>query len=455
MARKAENKQLVLGSLSELPQMDVASIPITEFSYNSDSLPIAASVLNKDYSLVIDPLQVKPVGTEQQGRTTSLVRSQTVEEFLYATHIGVVVIPDAKQFALNGVDIAALGQNSDTPQFDGFVPPTGVITNAVGPVRDASARPAQLVWGHDTLQAAWALLKAYELVMKIGSRYEIFRELCDNVGACVSGEMRGFGQSLISPVPYIEKLNANERARTDIPSNEKRTFLPPTVTAGEQGPTPAAPPLVPVSYGGQRLTGAFGGWYPLRGLLLSPGMPINIMLERAVGDQGPNSYYARMQAALGNTQDNFNTYDANLNGTVTGNVGFAGSKVWKGGLFRIGILIRGFALSPLACFEGYQDMSRYFTPKDKAAIYAQSTAQMQEMASELARDPVWGPKVRARLASEQGTLSLDEYLTKKGGKLAGLTDIEDMVFGDLNLAAPLRSARSLCSTHPEGRRDLA
>jgi len=410
--------------------MDPAAIPITEFAYISEGLPVAADVLQREYGLIIDPLQVKPTGQNGAGRVTSLVRSQTVEEFIYATHIGVVVVPDPKFFALNGCDTILPANASDVPQFDGFVPPTGIVNGPNGAL-DATARPAQFVWGHDTLQAAWALLNAYDLRMQVGSRFEIFRELAANVGACVSGGMRGFSQTLLSPLPYIQGQN-----NLQIEQGKDRQFIAKTVTAavGQGAVTPAEPPLVNVSYGGTQLKGAFGGWYPLNGLLLAPGLPLNILLERTAGDEGSNSYHTRMLRSLGNTQDNFQTYSSRYTENVVGGVGFAGAKIWKAGLFRVGILIRGFALAPLACYQAYQDMSRYFGSVDKATMYRDSASVLMAMIPDLLKTSGGAVGQHARING----LPLKEYI-EQNHKLGSVDDIDRMDFsklGQMVLPAP-------------------
>lgn len=407
-----------LGSLAEAAQFDVAEIPITDFSYLSRQLPLTDAELNNEFGLVIDPLQVEPNNANTSGRVTSLVKGQTVEEFVYATHIGVVVVPEPKLFALNGVDLAAPapGPAVDSPAFTGLVPPAGV---PVAAGTDATARPATFQWGHDTWQAAWALLNAYNLRMSIGSRFQVFNELAANVGACVSGGFRGLGQALMSPAEYIRQQNDLATARTT-----GRLFAPQTTTAGTPN-TPAAPPLVQVAYGGTQLQGAFGGWYPLKGLLLAPGMPINILLERTSGD---DQYFARMQRSLsGASQATLQTYAAQWNGNVVGGIGFAGTRIWKGGLFRVGILIRGFSLAPMACYQGYQDMSRHFDPVTKAGLYRDSGAQLVEMLKEVIERA--GGNARM-LGKEGGHKSLREV-----GRLSGFEEIDRIDFGNLALPA--------------------
>ena len=385
---------MVLGSLAEAANIPVAEIPITEFSYISVDLPQSQNEIKARFGLTIDPLQAIP-GSSDPAVVSSLVRSQTVEEFLYATHVGVIVVPDPKLFALQGADIAAPANPAPTPQFDGFVPPAGIGG-------DATARPAHLVWGHDTWQACWALLQAYDLRMTIGSRFQVFRELAANVGACASGGFRGLSHAQMSAVPYIRSVNDLADSRTQVPA-DRRYFIPQTVTAavGQGSPTPAQPPIVDVAYGGIQLKGAFGGWYPLNGLLLAPGMPLNIVMERTPFD---NLYYDRFANSLLNKQAQMQTYARDLQEAVTG-VGFAGAKVWKGGLFRVGILIRGFSLAPLACYQGYQDMGRHFDAIQRANMYRESSNVMLEMLSKLAKEQ---PEITSRIKNGKGQSLHDE-----------------------------------------------
>lgn len=400
-----------LGNLGEMANTAPAEIPITEFGYIDVALPVSADQLQRDFGLIIDPLQVAPGSSSPDGnRVSSLVRSQTVEEFIYATHVGVVVVPEPKVFALNGADVLAPAAPATTPAFDGFMPPAGLPG-------DAAARPAQLEWGHATWQAAWSLLNAYTLDMSIGSKFTVFSELAANVGACVSGGFRGLGQNVMPATPYIRSVNDLADSRV-APATGRRYFIPQTVTAGVGGgpATPAQPPLVQVSYGGTQLQGAFGGWYPLTGLLLAPGMPINILMRRAAFDA---SYHARMTAALSDMAQVFTTYGKNLTEGVTGGIGFAGAKVWKGGLFRIGILIRGFALAPLACYQGYQDMGRFFNSVDKAMMYRDSASIMAEMAPKVVAShghQILGPSGRT-LAEE---VAADKNVITNLGNLKGI-----------------------------------
>jgi len=410
-----------LGNLAQVSQMDPSAIPITLYSTMNEALPVPAATLERDYGLIIDPLQVQPVGSGGVGRVSSLVRSQTVEEFIYATHVGVVIIPDPKLFALNGADTVLPANPAATPQFDGFVPPTGII-NGAGGARDATARPASFVWGHDTYQAAFGLLNGYDLRMRV-ARFEVFRELAANVGACVSGGHRGFSQTKTSAVPYIRAQNELQ----GILRGGGRAFLPQTVTAGDPDPTPAQPPLVDVSYGGIQLKGAFGGWYPLNGLLLAPGLPVNILLERTAGDDGPGSYHERMINSLANQQDAFQTYSSRFTENVVDNVGFAGAKIWKAGLFRVGILIRGFALAPLACYQAYQDMSRYFSAIDKATMYREAGGIMMSMLPDLLKTSGGMVGKEARINGK----SLEEYVRERGDKLGSMSEVEAIDFSRL------------------------
>lgn len=420
MAR--ENEKFKLGNLQELSGLGPEQIPVCEFAYMSDPFPVEDEVIDANYGDQIDPLQVRPKSSRSESHVTSLIRSQTVEEFIYASHVGVVVIPDPKLFSLNGADVAVPSQATTTPAFDGFVPPS------------SDMRPAQLVWGHHTQRAAWALLNAYDLSLTIGSRYEVFREPCANVGACIAGNFHGFGHSLYSPVADIREQNDMVFSRAK--GGAARAFIPQTVTAatGQGNPTPAEPPLVDVAYGGVQMGGVFGGWYPLNGLLLAPGLPINLLMERTRGDAGEGSYHAQMVAAMRDQQRDTVTYSSRFQEKVadnSGDLGFAGARLWKAGLFRVGILIRGVSLGPLATYQAYQDMGRYLDSVSKAVCYRDSASSMIAMASKVA-----GLAPQARVGGE----TFSENLRKAGGKIAGVQEIDEIDFRNLYLPTPLVQA---------------
>ena len=398
--RRIKKSDIQLGSLSEISGTDPIEIPVVEYSQIAYELPVTGG---NQFGQTVDPLGVLPENAgDVTDRITSLIRAQTVEEAIFVTQIGVVAIPDIRMWALNGVDMAHPQAMSDSPLFTGFVPPAGV---PIGGAPDASSRPATLQFGHDALRAAWAFLNAYNLVMTLGSRYEIFNEVGANVGACVSGSVSGFGTSNYSPVDDIAR--ANERQQLAYPSDQ-RMFVPPTVTGPANALTPREPPLVQVQYGSLQLAGAFGGWYPTRGLFLVPGMPVNIRLERTPSD---TFYHAQLAQAVRDRSRVFNTYAKNLNGTATG-AGWAGTKLWSAGLFKIGIIMRGYNLAPRACIEAYQDSSRFWDPRQKAQLFAPAQSMLLQQLTDLAKN--------YKLCRTDGT----ELGRERFGDLAGLDEVD-------------------------------
>lgn len=336
--------------LSVCNEADIALIPTGHFSFSEYSLPLTTTQM-EDFSGDINPLNIT-TSMNAQGKASDLITSLQSPDWFLLMRVGVVVVPEPKQFSLNGADIAAPGSGSAVPEFTGFVPAAGIGG-------DATARPATLVWGHDSLQAAYCFLNAYRLEFLLNGKFQLFDELSAHIGACVSGEnAEGFGQSLLGAAPYVRSVNDHARARA-----AGRTFIPQTVTAGTPN-TPAQPPIVPVSYGGLNMAGIFGGWYPTNGVLLYPGMPIQ---ARFVQQSGDPYYYPRLLRHL--RDEGAVQYDVNFTGVVTG-IGFAQSVMWKGGLFKVGLLLSGYSIAPYACVQAYKHMGSMLGFETREKLYA-------------------------------------------------------------------------------------
>lgn len=393
--RVSKRPNHLLGDLMEVEGLDVTQIPVAEYSEIGYELP---NRLDRQFGNVVDPLQVLSDEDSAPNRITSLIKSQSVEAPIYVTQIGVVAVPDIRMYTLNGVDVALPSAAGDTPKFDGSVPLTGVTQAGNA---DASSRPAQFQFGHDAIEAAWAFLQSYRLVFSLGSRIELFNELAANIGACIAGNVQGFGSSNYSPVADIARANRLAKA-----AGNNRAFLPRTFTGAASGAgTPAEPPLVPVAYGSLQTAGIFGGWYPTRGLLLTPGMPINLRLERTPGD---SIYHDRLARAVADRSTTFETYSEMFNGIATG-AGFAGAKVWKGGSFRVGIIMRGYELAPLSCVQAYQGQARFFDASQRSTLYAGGRDRIVELVRSL------GSKLKGCLCDSQGNELGDEVLSTLAG----------------------------------------
>lgn len=364
--------------LSAVQNMPFDQIPTGHFSVSEYSLPLATTQLT-DFGAQINPLNVTST-TAQAGKSSDFVVSQQSPDWFLLLSIGVIVVPDAKVFALNGADVAApTVANTTVPQFDGTIPPTGLPVGVLNGAQtlDATARYGQLNWGHDSWQAAWAFLHAYRLQMILTGKFMLFDELAAHVGACVAAEeWEGLGNPNLGSARYVRSVN-NRLAEL----GSTRRFIPQTTVAG-QTVTAAQPPLVPVGYGGPKMDGIFGGWYPTQGILLYPGMPLQIQFQRTDND---TVYYDRMISSL--SQEPEVTWDANYSDIVTPTapataIGFSSSVPHKGGLFKVGIIMRGLSLAPKPCVDWYRMSGHVYNPDSSRQIYAAAMGMLQSRAAE-------------------------------------------------------------------------
>lgn len=235
--------------------------------------------------------------------------------------------------------------NTNVPYFDGVLvdPTTGTSTS----------NPAWLEWGLPTWKAAHAFMQAYRLQMLLGGRLELFNELNADVGNLDShSPWIGFSNSLSELPLYVAHVNANERTNQRglifLPATAQTVLLPAATVPIQIGvPTP----LVQASWGGPKQEGLFCGCYPVRGILLVPGMPINLNMIR---DDGDSIYFKALNDAL--VEASNVVYDVNYNGNVVvGQATVASTKFteFKGGKLRIGITMRGFELTPRAAVQWY------------------------------------------------------------------------------------------------------
>lgn len=367
-------------SMETVQAMPFDQIPTGHFSVSEYSLPLSAAQLT-DFGAQINPLNV--VNSDVQiGKSSDFIQPMTAPDWFLLLSIGVVVVPDCKVFSMNGAAVTPpTSANTTVPQFDGTIPPTGLISGVDGNAntRDAAARAAQLNWGHDTWQAAWSFLHAYRMQMILTGKFVLFDELCAHIGACVSAEeWEGLGNPNLGAARYVKRVN--DRA-TELQKNKR--FIPQTTTFAADGTTlvGAPPPLVPAGYGGPKMGGIFGGWYPTQGILLYPGMPLQIRFQRTDNDV---VYYNRMIDSLSDEPEI--TWDANYSDVVTPTapataVGFSSAFPFKGGLFKLGIIMRGLSLAPTACVDWYKMAGHIYNPEAARAVYATATGLLQNYAS--------------------------------------------------------------------------
>jgi hypothetical protein len=374
----AANKNYsTLGEVTDLAAvsgMAMDQIPTGHYSLSEDELPLSAAQLT-NFGAQINPLQTTNTSATA-GRTSSFIQPMTSPDWFLLLSVGSVVVPECKAFALNGASVAAPAASATTvPQFDGTIPSTGLLSSGG---LDATARYAQLDWGHSTWQAAWSFLNAYRMTMILTGKFVLFDELAAHIGACVSAEeWGGLGNPNISASRYIRRVNDRQAALNSATTGTR--FIPQTMIAGDT-PIAAPPPLVPVAYGGPKMDGIFGGWYPTRGVLLYPGMPVQINYLR---QDNETLYYDRLVQNLGIETEI--TWDANYSDILTPSAGpvargFSSAVPFKGGILKTGVLMRGVVLAPKPCVDWYRMAGNIYNTDAARAMYASALSILGQQA---------------------------------------------------------------------------
>lgn len=321
----------------------------TIFSLREFRLPFSAANFTSFFGPKIN-FFASEGSSRDAGVSSNTVITNAVDMPFLVRCITLYLTVEALGFTTVGAAVAAPAPNTAVPFFDGVQ-----IANAQGVL--GIAEPAWLEWGQDTWKAAHAVMQAYRMVMLLGGRLELFSELGADVGSVDShSEWVGFSSSLTELPQYIARVNARQadadivRTTRFLPPTGQSVVLPGTTTPAVRIGVPT--PTAPASWGGPKMQGMFcGGCYPVRGILFVPGMPINLNLVR---DDGDATYYEALQLAL--TQADNVRYDANFTGVISdglATIASANFTEFKGGLFRIGIAMRGFELTPRAAVEWY------------------------------------------------------------------------------------------------------
>jgi len=104
--------------------------------------------------------------------------------------------------------------------------------------------------------------------------------------------------------------------------------------------------------------GAFGCCFPIRPMLMLPGMPIDVQMVREVGSDVDHDRLIRavtMEAAG-------TTYDENWTAGITGDFGYASNVQFKYGQLTIGLMYRGLQLTPRCCIDWYYNFGYWQAP---------------------------------------------------------------------------------------------
>ena len=331
-------------------QADLVKTYRTIYSLREFDLPFTATGFDDFFGPTIQ-FFAGDQSKRTQGISSNTTLTNAVDMPFLVRCIAIYITVEPLGFTAAGAAVATpAAANTNVPFFDGVQID---LQAAPGVLALGVASPAWLEWGIPTWKAAHALMQAYRLQMLLGGRLELFNELNADVGNIDShSQWVGFSNSLSELPLYVAHVNANERTNTRglifLPATAQQVIQPGASTVSDIGvPTP----LVQASWGGPKMDGLFCGCYPVRGILLVPGMPINLNMIR---DDGDVFYYTKLKEAL--VEASNVVYDVNysgdvkVNGTVVASTKFT---EFKGGTIRIGITMRGFELTPRAAVQWY------------------------------------------------------------------------------------------------------
>ena len=442
--------QLTSDDVDAALQADLVKTYRTTFSMKEFDLPLTLLQFEAFFGPVINLFAGDSTG-RAVGISTNTTLTNAVDMPFLVRCIAIYIAVEPLGFTAAGAAIAAPAKGDPVPAFDGISLITGtkaapVLTALTG----TNGNHAWLEWGSCTWKAAHAFMQAYRLRMLLGGRLELFNELCADVGNLDSHSMwEGFSNSLSELPAYVAHVNAIERINlrelTFIPATAQIITAPGSQTALQVIGVPT--PLVPASYGGPQQQGLFCGCYPTRGILLVPGMPINLAF---VQDSGDSLYFAALRDAL--TESDEVKYDKNFSSNVAttgaggGTVDNADFVEFKGGKLRIGIVMRGFELTPRAAIQWYGTYGGSF-----GQLYAvQSAAQMLTeyamlagIPNGLSGVPQWLAASAEDVAEEEGLSPSRSFVRPDGA----LVQAPSFLVSDVGFARGVVPCRSItCSS---------
>jgi hypothetical protein len=364
----APAQQLTSDDVDAALQADLVKTYRTTFSMKEFDLPLTLKQFEAFFGPVIN-LFAGDASQRAVGVSTNTTLTNAVDMPFLVRCIAIYIAVEPLGFTIAGAAIPTPDANTAVPAFDGIQFITA-LAPAV-PADYTAANLAWLEWGQSTWKAAHAFMQSYRLRMLLGGRLELFNELCADVGNLDShSQWEGFSNSLTEVPAYVAHVNEIERE-----NNRGLTFIPATAQAVAQTNATTAlttigvpTPLAPASWGGPKQEGLFCGCYPTRGILLVPGMPINLSF---VQDDGDSIYFDALRDAL--TESDAVKYDKNFTNAIANTTGASATFAeFKGGKLRLGIVMRGFELTPRAAVQWYGTYGGSF-----GQLYAvQSAAQM-------------------------------------------------------------------------------
>lgn len=329
-------------NLQDAIDCPVTGLPQTLYALQHSEFPMTDAEAEAKFDDEINYFAMSVSSQVSGDQSGNLISTSSPRSPFLAKSLCIVIWVDPWQSAIAGSAQTLPTTTTTTPVFTGDI--------AFG----GAPRPASFRLGWDVLEAAQAYIASYRINMWLGGQLKVVDELVRHVGTVESNNRAsGYGNAQRSIADWIKEANRRQR---EIGST--LSFLPITAQASGDTTKGVLPPLVNQQVGSVIAEGAFGCCFPIKPMLMLPGMPIDIQLVREVGSDIDHDRLLRAATF----QSSGTTYDEKWTEGLTGSTGYAVDYQFKYGELVIGLMYRGLQLTPRCCLDWYYNFGYWQSP---------------------------------------------------------------------------------------------
>jgi|GEM_PF-5362049 len=394
----SEKTHAVCDNLQEALDCPITGLPQTMYALQHSEFALTDALADQRFDDEINYFAMSVSSQVASDQSGNLIATSSPRSPFLAKSICLVVWVDPWQATIAGrsstLSTSAPDNSVDVPVFTGAVPF----------VADGTNRPASFRLGWDVLEAAQSYLASYRINLWLGGQLKVVDELLRHVGTIESNNKAcGYGNAQRSIADWIFDCN-----RRQAENGSDQVFLPITASASGQTFVGNLPPLVDQTVGSVLVEGAFGTCFPIRPMLLLPGMPVDVQMIREVGSDVDHDRLLR-SAKFNGVQ----RYAPAYTDTLAGNLGYACDVQFKYGQMTIGLMYRGLQLTPRCCLDYYYNFGWWQSPvfeQDAARRKLETYANSLGMRLPLPRDPREGVPVLSGFENNEQDLAELEKL---------------------------------------------
>lgn len=317
------------------PSVGWAKIPTYYVDWTQRALPLTQAEFTAAFG---GSIQLFNETEGQAGHYTSAETGSGVNEPFLAMGVGVVAIGEGKSFTLPGalMDIDRTAGEATIPQVDGCIADS-----------ESDGAQAALYWGGPTWNGIEAFFQRYHLQLNVNRRFQLVDETLSDVGMVPTPpEMVGASSSLIPGMPYVRRVNDVLASKTSFAG---KVFLPQNIA----GTVCVGAPTAAVTYGHPRIIGLSNRIFCFnQPIPILPGMRFDTNFVPISNDLAVGGYLDNMNREWVMDPTNPTLPDAAYaSGQITNTNIFAGVYHVPGGTVTLGLVLKGYALTPRACLE--------------------------------------------------------------------------------------------------------